>query len=108
MIKQIILFALITISFFEAYSQEVFKKGYFINNSNQKIECLIKNIEFVNTPTKFKYKLSQNGTIQKATIQNVKEFGIYNVYKYIRAKTNIDKSSDKIDQLSSDVKPDFH
>ena len=67
-----------------------------INESNQRIECLIKNIGWINNPTMFEYRLSQNGTIQKATIQIVKEFGINNVSKYIRVKTNIDRSSDQM------------
>ena len=105
--KRILIIAIIIISYFETYSQ-IYEKGYFIDNSNQKVECLIKNNEWVNNPTMFNYKLSEDDTPKEATVQTVKEFGIYNFSKYIRAKTNIDKSSDLIDYLSSDKKPDFH
>ncbi|MBL7853714.1 MAG: outer membrane beta-barrel protein [Cyclobacteriaceae bacterium] len=91
----------------ESYSQIIFEKGYFINESDQKVECLIKNIDWLENPTEFKYKLSQNDTVQTATIQMVKEFGIDNFSKYIRTKTNIDRSSDMTDQLSSERNPTF-
>jgi hypothetical protein len=29
-----------------AYTQIVFEKGYYINNANEKVECLIKNIDW--------------------------------------------------------------
>lgn len=105
--KQILLIALITISCAESYSQIILENGYFIDESNKKIECLIKNIDWRNNPTEFEYMLSPNETVQKATIQTVKEFGINNVSKYIRAKTNVDRSSDQIDRMSSDRNPNF-
>ncbi|MEN8187873.1 MAG: outer membrane beta-barrel protein [Bacteroidota bacterium] len=105
--KQLLIIALVTISCIESYSQIIFENGYFINESNNKIECLIKNIDWKNNPTEFEYKLSQNSAVQKTTIQAVKEFGINNVSKYIRAKTNIDRSSDQIDEMSSDRNPTF-
>lgn len=106
--KQILLvIALITISCLKSYSQIIFENGYFINESNQRIECLIKNIDWRNNPTMFEYKLSQNDTIQKATVHTVKEFGINNVSKYIRAKTNIDRSSNHINKMSSERNPNF-
>jgi hypothetical protein len=105
--KQLLVIALITISCIESSSQIIFENGYFINESNKKINCLIKNIDWKNNPTEFEYKLFPNDTVQTATIETVKEFGINNVSKYIRAKTNIDRSSDQIDELSSDRNPNF-
>ena len=104
--KQIII-VVITISFLKSYSQIIFEKGYFINDSNQKIECLIKNIEWKNNPIEFEYKLSQNDSIKKATIQTVKEFRIYNDAKYVRVKINIDRSSDRLDKMSTSRKPNY-
>ncbi len=99
--------ALITISCIKSYSQIIFENGYFIDESNKKIECLIKNIDWQNNPTKFEYKLLEDEPAQEATIQTVKEFGINNVSKYIRVKTNIDRSSDQIDKMSSERNPSF-
>lgn len=105
--KQLLIIALFTILCAESYSQIIFENGYFIDESNKKNECLIKNIDWNSNPTEFEYKLSQNDTVQKAIIQNVKEFGINNVSKYIRAKINIDRSSDHIDNMSSERNPIF-
>lgn len=105
--KKLLTIALIVTSCINLYSQIIFEKGYFINESNRKTECLIKNNDWKSNPKEFEYKLSPNGTIQKATIQTVKEFGINNFSKYIRAKTNIDKSSDLLNELSSERNPNF-
>lgn len=105
--KQFLLFALIVTSWAESYSQITFENGYFIDESNNRIECFIKNIDWRNNPTEFEYMLTPNDTVQKATIQTVKEFGIKNASRYIRARTNVDRSYDRLDKLSTDRNPDF-
>jgi hypothetical protein len=40
----------------ECYSQISFENGYFVNEANKRIECLIKNIDWKDNPTDFKYK----------------------------------------------------
>lgn len=105
--KQLALIALISILCIEVYSQINFENGYFIDESNNKIECLIKNIDWKYNPTEFEYKLSKNELVQTGTIRTIKEFGINNVSKYYRAKTNIDRSSENIDQMSSERNPNF-
>ncbi len=106
--KQLLVIALLTILSIKSYSQIIFENGYFINESDKKIECLIKNTDWKNNPTEFKYKLSQNDEVQKATIQTVKEFAINNGFKYIRAKTNIDRSYDELNKISTERNPSFH
>ncbi|MFI1770774.1 outer membrane beta-barrel protein [Thalassobellus citreus] len=86
------------------FSQEVFKKGYFINNDNKKNDCLIKINSRLN-PTEFIYKNSNDAKQQIKTIKSVKEFGIYNTSKYIRKTVYIDRSSDILSNLSSNKKP---
>ena len=93
MMKKRILFLLITILSLNCYSQISFQKGYYIDNTNQKINCLIKNINWKNNPTKFEYKLSENSESKKTTIKTIKEFGIDNISKYVRSTVNIDRSS---------------
>lgn len=90
-----------------SYSQIVFEKGYLINNSNQKTECLIKNSDSKRNPLEVEYRLSEESEIKIATIQNVKEFGIYNTAKYITATVNIDKSSNMLGYLSNTKEPVF-
>lgn len=58
-------------------------------------------------PDGFDYKLSENADVNKANIQLVKEFGIGDHTKYIRAKVDIDRSEDNPDKLSKNRNPEF-
>ncbi len=98
---------MITILTLNCYSQISFEKGYYIDNTNQKIDCLIKNIDRKNNPTEFEYKLSENSEPKKITIKTIKEFGIDNISKYVRSIVNIDRSSENINNLSNDKNPTF-
>ena len=100
----ILLSALISI---QAYSQIIFEDGYFIDESDQNIECLIKNVDWKNNPKGFEYKLSSDGATQYADIQTVKEFGITGSSKYVRATVDIDRSSSSIQNMNSSRSPDF-
>lgn len=88
-----------------SYTQINFEKGYFIDNSDKKINCLIKNLDPLNNPFDFEYKLSESSNLEKATIKSVKEFGVYNIFKFIRATVNIDQSdiddTNNIDNLTT-------
>lgn len=102
--KYLIFFAILSI---ESFSQYIFEMGYFINESNQKTECLIKLMDWINNPTEFEFKLTQDAAVQKQDIKKVKEFGIYGYSKYIRAQVGIDRSSDNINKLDSKRNPVF-
>ena len=105
--KKQLTFLLMLILSFNCYSQISFEKGYYIDNTNHKINCLIKNIDWKNNPTGFEYKLSENSESKKAIIKSIKEFGIDNISKYIRSTVNIDRSSENINNLSNDRNPIF-
>ena len=102
-------FLLCTLLFFSFhfYGQISFEKGYYIANDGQKIECLIKNVDWRSNPDQFKFKLSELDEIKTATILTVKEFGITNNSKYIRANVKIDRSRQEVSRLSSDRSPNF-
>lgn len=104
---QIVFLVLFSIFLLKSYSQITFESGYFINDSSQKTDCFIKNIEWRNNPTEFEYKLTLEAAIQKANISNVKEFGINGISKYIKALVNIDRSSNTINEMSSEKNPIF-
>jgi len=89
-------------------AQIIFEKGYYINNSDEKIDCLIKNYDWQNNPTEFKYKLSENSKDEKGTLETVKEFGVYNKSKYLRSKVKIDRSSEMIEDLDIAANPIFN
>lgn len=88
-------------------SQVNFEKGYYINNQNERIECLIKNNASRNSPTNFWYKSSESGDEIKMFIRDVREFEIYNKLKFLRVSTNIDQSSQSVNKLDKNWEPIF-
>lgn len=99
-----ILLLLLTFSSIICYSQINYETGYFINNSNQKVDCFIRNVNLKVNPTEFEFKLTEDAEIQKASIQTVQEFHIYGKFKYIRKNVMIDQSEKNIDKLSRERK----
>lgn len=90
-----------------AFSQIVFEEGYFIDESNQKINCQIKNVDWRNNPTKFSYRLSPNEPVETATLESIVEFGINNASRYVRAKVMLDRSSNVSRNLTEFRNPEF-
>jgi hypothetical protein len=97
-----VLFILISVC---SFGQIIFEKGYFIDNSNQKTECLIKNEDWKNNPKIFIFKQNESDIPEKGNIESVREFGIYGVSKFIRCNVNIDRSNNDINKLNSDMQP---
>lgn len=100
----ILLASILTIN---AYAQITFEKGYYIDNDNQKVDCLIKNIDWKSNPTKFDYKSNESAEKETGNLETIKEFGINNTSKYVRANVKIDRSSEAILGLSKERKPNF-
>jgi hypothetical protein len=94
-------------SFLRLSAQNKFESGYFINNDGSRVECLIKNIDWIKNPNEFLYKTNDSEIISTGSINTVKEFQIYNKVYYKRFKVSIDKSKQLIDDLSDSFEPDF-
>ena len=105
--KRKALLLLIAIISINSYSQISFEKGYYIDNSDKKINCLIKNIDWVNNPSEIEYKLSENTKAKYIGITSIKEFGILKASKYIRSAVKIDRSSGNLNYLSDTKAPIF-
>ncbi|MDW5288338.1 outer membrane beta-barrel protein [Formosa sp. PL04] len=105
--KTYLLLFFTTILSINCFSQIAFEKGYFINNANQKTECLIKNVDWLNNPTEIKYMLSDHGETQDISIEDIQEFGIYNVSEYQKETVDIDRSTSSLTDLTSDRNPTF-
>ncbi len=106
--KLVFLFAFGAVMGIKSYSQIIFENGYFIDENNQKIDCLIKNIDWKDNPTDFEYKLSPSSGIQRADAMTVKEFGVNNGSRYISASVKIDRSGDNVNELTPGRNPIFH
>ncbi|RTY94896.1 hypothetical protein [Flavobacterium sp. GT3R68] len=98
---------LLTVISFTSFAQINYEKGYFINNGNLKTECLIKNMDWENTPTEIQYKLAEGSEDVKIGINDVSEFGIGNALRYIRYDIDIDQSSEDLNLLSKERNPVF-
>jgi len=88
-------------------SQVRFEKGYIIDNQNRKFDCYIKNFDWKNNPESITYKLEKEDQPSKINVSEFKEFGIENECKFIKAKIEIDRSSNMTDKLSNNMRPDF-
>jgi|3_EtaG_2_1085321.scaffolds.fasta_scaffold46283_1 hypothetical protein len=105
--KHILLIIFILIQISPSLSQITFEEGYFINADNQKIDCLIKDMGWVSNPLQFEYKLSNDAELRTAEIKSIKEFGIKDIDKFIRARVKIDQSSSRAGEFSDQKEPDF-
>lgn len=90
-----------------AYSQTEFQKGYLVKSNNEKIECLIKNEDWINNPTEFKYKLTEDSEVQTGDITQIIEFGIENTSKFIKREVDIDVSPNHVSNLTYLKEPDW-
>ncbi|WP_334125690.1 outer membrane beta-barrel protein [Empedobacter brevis] len=102
-LKTILLFLLTA----NLYAQIRFEEGYIVDNNNQKLEVLIKNIDWLNNPKTIEYKLNDTTSVVIGNINQIKEFGINNQSKYVRADVNIDRSSEDLNYISSSEEPEF-
>ena len=105
--KKSTIFLLLVVFSFKSFSQITYEKGYFINNTDQKISCLIKNMDWKINPVSIDYKLAENDESKTTHIKDIKEFSINDQSKYIRATVDIDRSSENLDQLNFDRNPVF-
>jgi hypothetical protein len=90
-----------------SYAQIKYEKGYFISNNDSKTECLIYNMDWSINPVEFIYKSTEDAKPLTIGIQDVKEFGVYNFSKYVRAEVNIDTSAEDLNKLSRTKNPEF-
>lgn len=105
--KKYFLIVVLTLFNIQLFSQIVFEPGYFINETDQKTECLIKDMDWINNPKEFQYRLIENGETQKASIEFIKEFSINSRVKYIRARVKIDRSGSNVNEINNKKNPIF-
>ena len=92
--KQIVLIIIFFITG-STLSQVTFEKGYFILTNGEKVECLIKNNNWNNSPETIKYKLLNEDEVKTIEASKLSEFTIYNLIKFKSIDTKIDNSNTK-------------
>lgn len=81
------------------FSQIKFEKGYILFPQDKKLECFIKNGNWLRSPDEISYKLEEDGDVTNATVNEIKEFGFGDV-RFVAADVNIDytpKDPNKVD-----------
>jgi len=87
-------------------AQIKFEPGYIINNDNKKIECLVKNQDWVYAPESVAIKANPGDRAQLKAISEIKEFSIPGQFRYIRTTVDIDQLSDLLDDNEMSDIPD--
>jgi hypothetical protein len=105
--KKIFISALIIVFSFKSYSQIKYEPGYYIDNSGNVINCLIKNTDWKNNPKEFTYKLSIESEPQKGKIENISEFSVIDKFKFKRYSVDIDRSSNNLNDMGYNRAPEF-
>ncbi|WP_053002194.1 outer membrane beta-barrel protein [Kordia jejudonensis] len=105
--KNFLTLLLLLLSASGLFAQIKFEKGYFISNNGQKTDCYIKNVDWLNNPTDFTYKLTEDGEIQTGKLVAVKEFVIPSVCKYEKHTVLIDFSNTDLSKLNYDKNPEW-
>lgn len=90
-----------------SYSQIHFEKGYIITNDGIKTDCFIKNEGWESNPSRIIYKYTLDGPAQKATVEDLKEFGIVGEARFVRAKVQIDTSAQRINKITFYENPEW-
>ncbi|GMN10686.1 hypothetical protein MTsPCn9_23390 [Croceitalea sp. MTPC9] len=90
-----------------SHAQISFEKGYYIDDKGEKIEGFLKNMDWTNNPSKIDFKKTRNGNSKGLSIENIKEFVIYNSSKFIKSKVKIDQSSQSLNTIGTNSQPIF-
>jgi len=90
-----------------SFSQIRFEKGYFITNSDERVECLIRNMDWKSSPDSFEYKINEEDEALINDLKDLKLFEIYDQVKYVRSDVKLDQSSSNLNLISSSREPDF-
>lgn len=89
-----------------AFGQIKFEKGYFIDNSGNRTDCLIRNADWNDTPSQFDYRLSEDAATLSKKDSEVSEFSVGDS-KFISINIDMDFSTDWTDRLSLQKNPEF-
>lgn len=89
-----------------SYGQE-FQSGYFIDNEGNRVSCFLNREVLYNSPDELEFRSDIYGSSQRKTINEIKEFGISGVIVYRRYTVQIDLSSERLNDLTTQKKLDL-
>lgn len=88
-------------------SQINYEKGYYVNNENEKIDCLIKNEDWKNVPKYFLCKQNKESEVERIKADNIKVLVIDGGAKYEVFNVKIDRSIERAKDYTNDKYPEF-
>lgn len=100
-----ILIFLLNFTVLNLFAQTKYQKGYFIDNKNNKVECLIKNEDWKFNPESITVKINESDSPELKSKNDIAEFEIENEVKYVRVDSKLDTSSDFDSQLKNGFEP---
>lgn len=92
---------------FSVHAQIRFEPGYIVDNNGVKKDVLIQNKDWRSNPSTIRYKLTEDGSTQTASITDIKEFGIGNETRYLKFYAPIDKSPIRLELLRTNPEPEY-
>lgn len=103
--KKTIFLAVLFIATIAAYCQEA-QKGYYITNSNQKVEGYFKPTDFYDV-TSLKFKKALESDYISLPADGITEYGISDVYKFEKHTVDIDASANSFKNIDYGKDPQF-
>ncbi|AUC15605.1 hypothetical protein BTO06_10810 [Tenacibaculum sp. SZ-18] len=82
------------------FGQTKFEKGYFITTKGNKVECLIKNEDWIGIPDRIEYKLDVNSKVNSMGKENLTKVHIVDKILLERHEVLIERYSKNLDELS--------
>jgi len=86
------------------FAQTGYLEGYYITPENERIEGLILHRDILSTPQSFKFMLDEHADARTIKISDATEVKIGEL-KYLRYVVDIDRSSEKVEKLSTTGNP---
>ena len=83
------------------FGQTKFEKGYFITTKGNKVECLIKNEDWIGIPDRIEYKVDASSTVNSMEKENLTKVHIVDKILLERHEVLIERYSKNLDELSN-------
>lgn len=106
MFKRTILSALLLISTI-AFGQTKYLKGNYVGNNGQVNNGLIKSEDWKTNPSEINFKSTEGAEAKTIKIRELKSFEIDGVAKYILANVNLETSTNNLNRLTFNNKPEY-
>ncbi len=102
-----LLLAFLALVSFVSYSQNQWQPGYYETTTGYRTDGLIFNKDWNNNPTDFLFKQNETSPQIQFTIDQVSEFSINGVSKFVRKTVQIERSSSKSTYIQKEKTPFF-